>query len=153
MSEFDYDSDDFDINFDDPGETTSRNADVIEPMNITPGRIEVNDNENNTGQGSQIDADVYESDSESDEDDGLVLPQRKQKEVAPVWTVATKTKEGAKCNICGKIYAMPQGNTSNIMAHMKMKHERIPSVKSMIEACKSKKKRELAKKRNWNQRK
>ena len=54
MSEFDYDSDDFDINFDDPGETTSRNADVIEPMNITPGRIEVNDNENNTGQGSQI---------------------------------------------------------------------------------------------------
>ena len=67
--------------------------------------------------------------------------------MAPVWTVATKTKEGTKCNICGKIYSMPQGNTSNIMAHMKLKHGRIPSVKTMIEACKNKKKRDLVKKK------
>ena len=40
MREFEYDSDDFDINFDDPGETSNRNADAVEPMNITPGRIE-----------------------------------------------------------------------------------------------------------------
>ena len=148
MSDIDYDTDDFDINYDDPGETSSRHEDAVESMNISPlGIIEVSDNENNTGQDSQTDADVYESDPETEEDDGLVLPQRKQKEVAPVWTVATKTKEGAKCNICGKIYTMPQGNTSNIMAHMKLKHGRIPSVKNMIEACKNKKKRGLAKKK------
>ena len=147
MSDIEYDSDDFDINFDDPGETSGRNEDAVESMDITPGTNEVSDsdNENNTGQNSQTEAEVYESDPEVDEDNGLVLPQRKQKDVAPVWTVATKTKEGAKCNICGKIYAIPQGSTSNIMAHVKLKHGRIPSVKSMVEACKNKKKRELAK--------
>ena len=33
-----------------------------------------------------------------------------------------------------------------IMNHMKAEHSRVPSVISMIEACKNKKKRELAKK-------
>ena len=147
MCDFDYDSDDFDINIDDPGEASSRNADAIESMNIPPDGIEVSDDENNTGHDSQTEANAYDSEIDEDDAEGLVLPQRKQKEVAPVWTVATKTKEGAKCNICGKIYAMPQGSTSNIMAHVKLKHERIPSVKSMIEACKNKKKIELAKKK------
>ena len=34
MCDFDYDSDDFDINIDDPGEASSRNADAMESMNI-----------------------------------------------------------------------------------------------------------------------
>ena len=149
MDDIDYDTDDYDIDFNDPGETagSGRNEVPIESMNMTPGTIEVSDDENNTAQDTQTEADVNESDPETDEEEGLVLPQRKQKELAPVWTVATKTKEGAKCNICGKIYTMPQGNTSNIMAHVKLKHGRIPSVKSMIEACKNKKKREMVKKK------
>ena len=86
--------------------------------------------------------------SDESEDDGLVLPlpQRKSKDSAPVWTVATKILGGAKCNICGRTYTATQGNTSNIMNHMKAEHSRVLSVISMIEACKNKKKRELAKK-------
>ena len=99
MCDFDYDSDDFDINIDDPGEASSRNADAIESMNIPPDGIEVSDDENNTGHDSQTEANAYDSEIDEDDADGLVLPQRKQKEVAPVWTVATKTKEGAKCNM------------------------------------------------------
>ena len=87
-------------------------------MNMTPGTIEVSDDENNTAQDMQTEADVNESDPETDEEEGLVLPQRKQKELAPVWTVATKTKEGAKCNICGKIYTQCLKETQVISWHM-----------------------------------
>ena len=69
--------------------------------------------------------------------------------MAPVWTVATKTKEGAKCNICGKIYSMPQGNTSNIMAHVKLKHKGNPTVKNMIGACKTKKIKRIGQKEGF----
>ena len=81
------------------------------------------DSQTETNADAEIENEFADPPDEEVDDDGLVLPKRKKKEVAPVWTVATKTKEGAKCNICGKIYSMPQENTSNIMAHVKLKHK------------------------------
>ena len=153
------DSSDFEIDIDDPipVEASEVGENEETQFNITPPppcTIDVSsDNENNNSQpeasnendNSAMGYDDAHSSDES-EDDGLVLPlpQRKTKESAHVWTVATKFLGGAKCNICGRTYTATQGNTSNIMNHMKAEHSRVPSVISMIEACKR-----IRRKENW----
>ena len=143
------DSSDFEIDIDNPipVEASEVGENEETQFNITPPppcTIDISsDNENNNSQpeaSNENDNSAMEYDdahsSDESEDDGLVLPlpQRKTKESAPVWTVATKFLGGAKCNICGRTYTAPQGNTSNIMNHMKTKHSRVPSVISMIES-------------------
>ena len=67
------------------------------------------------------------------------MPLRKLKAPAPVWKVAERVTNGAKCKICGKVYSFGGGTTSNIMNHMKLKHKSNEQVRKMIEELKEKK--------------
>ena len=48
---------------------------------------------------------------------------RKRKLKAPVWEFATKVDGKAICNVCNAAFVCPNGNTSNITAHILGKHK------------------------------
>ena len=123
MSDFDYDSEEFEINIDDPDpvvESSEGYEDLETPMNITPPppppqTIDIGaEDENNNMQNEEANVnDTADDESDSDED-GLVLPQRKNKESAPVWTIATKiVGGGAKCNVCRNLTPTKLGCSFN----------------------------------------
>ena len=125
-----YDSDDSDITVDVDCNKVPSNQDADEEIanisssdSVTPGE----------GDGDPADA------NDEEEDDVLQMPLRKLKAPAPVWKVAERVTNGAKCKICGKVYSCGGGTTSNIMNHMKLKHKSNEQVRKMIEELKEKK--------------
>ena len=65
-----------------------------------------------------------ESEESDDENNSLVMPQRKVRSVAPVWLeagtkiLASGQVIGAKCNFCEKTYKHNSANTSNLTTHV-----------------------------------
>ena len=71
-----------------------------------------------------------ESEESDDENNSLVMPQRKVRSVAPVWLeagtkiLASGQVIGAKCNFCEKTYKHNSANTSNLTTHVIKIHKK-----------------------------
>lgn len=91
-----------------------------------------------------------EAEPEDEDDDEDELFQRKQKKESSVWKYGTRLKDGSnRCNLCGKIYKAKQGNTTNLINHIKTKHrgsEASTDLTRAMEEAKEAKKQKLSKK-------
>ena len=106
--------------------------------------IEESDNESTEEEENDAEDEVNDGEEEADE-----IFQRKRKKESSVWKYGTKLKGGSKCNICGKIYKSKQGNTTNLISHIKTKHRDSEAAKELtkdLQEDKEAKKEKLAKK-------
>ena len=88
--------------------------------------IEESDDESTEEEEKDAEDDVNDGEEEVDE-----IFQRKRKKESSVWKYGTKLKGGSKCNICGKIYKSKQGNTTNLISHIKTKHRHSEAAKEL----------------------
>ena len=108
--------------------------------------VQIDEQEDESAGGEENDANDDVNDGEEEVDE---IFQRKRKKESSVWKYGTKLKDGSKCNICGKFYKSKQGNTSNLIAHIKLKHKdteaAVELTKELIEAREIKKQKLAAK--------
>ena len=112
---------------------------------ISPSvQIDESDDASSVVEDDDANDDVNVEEEEVDE-----IFQRKRKKESSVWRYGTKLKDGSKCNICGKFYKSKQGNTSNLIAHIKLKHKdteaAVELTKELTEAREIKKQKLAAK--------
>ena len=128
-----YDSDEFTVTYD----AEASNEDV-EREDPAESHFEVIEDGNSVVEGIEISGSEEEMDTESEPEEdnnnltGLEMPKRKVKEPAAVWKLAVKVQGGAQCKLCEKTFRSTQGNTTNIIGHMKSKHRDRPEVQILI---------------------
>ena len=103
-------------------------VEVIEDGNETVRSVMIERENDNTNEPEE----EMDTDSESENSFGLEMPTRTIKNPSAVWKLAERVHGGAKCKICKKTFKSAQGNTSNIIGHLKNKHSDKAEVQLLI---------------------
>ena len=85
-------------------------------------------------EGANPDGFLSDQEKEFDEDDDvLVVPNRKKKENAPVWQCGgiKLSSNKQKCSLCGKIFTSKTANSSNIRDHILRDHSNTEEAKRL----------------------
>ena len=88
---------------------------------------EENDVDNNIDEGTDVE-EVFEN-----------VSTRKKKQISSVWNYGQKVEGVCICNICSTVLSCPQGNTSNLINHIRNRHRNTEEAKSLEDELNSQK--------------